>query len=160
MTGAASGAREDADRRDHFLDALRARLTRQAGRPALVFPDRTETYGDLDALACRCAARLQALGVAPGDRVAVLTAEKRPFLAAHLGALYAGAVALPLNPRFTHDELHYFLQDSGAKVVVAGGDQIPVVESMRAELAELRAVLPDTDAWSAPERSFSETAVA
>ena len=62
----------------------------------------------------------QALGVAAGDRVALLTVEKRPFLAAHLGALYAGAVALPLNPRFTRDELRYFLADSGAVAAVVG----------------------------------------
>ena len=56
---------------------------------------------------CRGASRLQELGVAAGDRVAVVTAEKRAFLAAHLAALYAGAVALPLNPRFTRDEYSY-----------------------------------------------------
>ena len=86
--------------------------------------------------------------------MAIATAEKLPFLAAHLGSLYAGAVSLPLNPRFTRDELRYFLQDSGAKVVVTGSDQIPIIESMRAELTELRAVLLDTDAWSAPTARF------
>ena len=35
------------------------------------------------------------------------------------------AVSLPLNPRFTADELRYFLQDSGARVVVAGKDELP-----------------------------------
>ena len=36
-----------------------------------------------------------------------------------LAALYAGCVALPLNPRFTREELRFFLSDSGARVGTA-----------------------------------------
>jgi malonyl-CoA/methylmalonyl-CoA synthetase len=144
----------------HFLEELQTTFASEANRTAICYKGDSLTYGDLDARARRCAGRLRELGVEPGDRVAIATAEKLPFLAAHLGSLYAGAVSLPLNPRFTRGELHYFLEDSGAKVAVAGLEQVPVIEAMRAELTELRAVIPDTDAWSAPERSFSETAVA
>ncbi len=122
----------------HFLEGLRTTFAGEANRTAIRYKGDSLTYGDLDARARRCAGRLRELGVEPGDRVAIATAEKLPFLAAHLGSLYAGAVSLPLNPRFTREELHYFLQDSGAKVVVTGDDQIPIVESMRAELTELR----------------------
>jgi malonyl-CoA/methylmalonyl-CoA synthetase len=141
-------ARADATRRDHFLDALRDTFVDPANRdrPAVEFPDGGWTFGALDALARRSAARFQALGVAPGDRVALLTAEKRPFLAAHLGALYAGAMALPLNPRFTREELRYFLADSGAAAAVVGAAQRPLVESLRDELPELRAIVSDDQA--------------
>jgi malonyl-CoA/methylmalonyl-CoA synthetase len=144
----------------HFLEELRTTFANQASRTAICYKDESFTYREIDARAKCCAGRLRELGVEPGDRVAIVTAEKLPFLAAHLGSLYAGAVSLPLNPRFTRDELHYFLVDSGAKVVVAGLEQLPVVEAMRTELTELCAVFPDSDAWSAVERSFSETAVA
>ena len=89
--------------------------------------------------------------------MAIITAEKLPFLAAHLGTLFAGAVSLPLNPRLTREELRYFLQDSGARAVVAGDDQCPVIESLRTELPELHALLTDAEAWDAPEpeRRFS-----
>ena len=117
------------------------------------------TYGELDARARRCAARMRELGVEPGDRVAIVTAEKLPFLAAHLGALYAAAVSLPLNPRFTADELRYFLQDSGARVVVVGQDERPVIESLQPELPELRALMSDAEAWDAPEGRSPEPAV-
>src|SRR3954447_8661374 len=149
-----------ARRPGHFLEELWTTFASEANRTAICYKDESLTYGDLDARARRCAGRLRELGVEPGDRVAIVTAEKLPFLATHLGSLYAGAVSLPLNPRFTRDELHYFLEDSGAKVVITGSDQIPLIESMRANLMELRAVLLDTDAWSAPDRPFSEPAVA
>ncbi|MGP0064099.1 MAG: class I adenylate-forming enzyme family protein [Isosphaeraceae bacterium] len=143
----------------HFLAELRATFAARAGRPAIHYKDASWTYGDLDAKARRCAGRLQQLGVEPGDRVAVITPEKLPFLAAHLGTLYSGAISLPLNPRFTADELRYFLQDSGARAVVAGEAEQPVIESLRSELPELRAILSDDEAWDAPETTFSDPVI-
>ena len=127
-----------ADSRGHFLDELRATVVERAGRPALTHRDRTYSYAELDRRARRCAGWLQGLGVERGDRVAVAAAEKLPFLAAHLGAIYAGACSLPLNPRFTRDEFRYFLADSGARVAVVGAGLRPVVEGLRPELPDLR----------------------
>ena len=124
-----------AGRPGHFLDELRATFAARAGRAAISYQDRIITYGELEARAQRCAARMRKLGLEPGDRVAIVTSEKLPFLAAHLGTLYASAVSLPLNPRLTADELRYFLQDSGARVVVAGQDEWPVIESLQARAA-------------------------
>ena len=118
MIGATPGDRRDA--RGHFLDELRATFAERGGRPALIYRDRTYSFAELDRRARRCAAWLQGLGVEKGDRVVLATAEKLPFLAAHLGVLYAGGVSLPLNPRFTREEMRYFLADSGARVAVVG----------------------------------------
>ena len=81
----------------HFLEELRTTFASEANRTAIRYKGESLTYGDLDARARRCAGRLRELGVEPGDRVAIATAEKLPFLAAHLGSLYAGAVSLPLE---------------------------------------------------------------
>ncbi len=128
----------------HFLDELLATFARQAARPALVYRGRTVTYGELDALTGRRAAWLQGLGVEPGDRVALSIVDKLTFLITHVGAMRAGGVSLPLNPRFTRDELRYFLTDCGPKVAVMGEAHRLVAEGLRAEVAELRAVVPDT----------------
>src|SRR5207249_2116592 len=143
-----------------FLDELRATFATQANRAAILYKDATLTYGDLDAKARRCAGRLRELGVEAGDRVAIATPDKLPFLAAHLGTLFTAAVCLPLNPRLTADELRYYLQDSGARVVVAGDNQRVIIESLRPDLPELRAVLTDAEAWDAAESPFSEPAIA
>ncbi|HEX3448465.1 MAG TPA: AMP-binding protein, partial [Isosphaeraceae bacterium] len=87
----------------HFLDELRATIASRANQEAVTFKDRSFTYGDLDGWAQCWARSLRESGVEPGDRVAIATPEKQVFLAAHLGALYAAAVSLPLNPR-AHSE--------------------------------------------------------
>src|SRR5579863_9877716 len=84
-----------AEKPGHFLDELRGIFAGRANRPAILHREATWTYGDLDEKARRCAARLRQLGVEPGDRVAIVTSEKLPFLAAHLGTLYAAAISLP-----------------------------------------------------------------
>ena len=127
----------------HFLDGLRTTIAARANYEAVCFKERSFTYGDLDAVARSWAAALRDCGVVPGDRVAIITPEKPALVPAHLGILYAGAVSLPLNPRFTREELHFFLADSGARVVIAGPEQYVTVESLRPELPEINAVLPD-----------------
>ncbi len=157
MSGSSPGDR--AKRLGHFLDELRVTFANCANRPAIVHQDRSWTYAELEAKARRCAARLRQLGVNPGDRVAIATSEKLPFLAAHLGAFYAAGISLPLNPRFTSDELRYFLQDSGARVVVAGSDVHSVVDALRPDLPGLRSLMLDVEAWEAPEAEIAEPAI-
>jgi malonyl-CoA/methylmalonyl-CoA synthetase len=135
-------------------------IAERSGRPALIHNDLTCSYAEIDHRARRCAGWLQGLGVGRGDRVVVATAEKRSFLAAHLGAIYAGATSLPLNPRFTRDELRYFLADSAARVAVVGQGLRPVVEELRSKLPELREIVNAEAAWEAPEGPFGEPSVA
>ena len=79
----------------HFLDELRATFSDRSGKPALSFPDATYSFGDLERRSERCALWLNGKGVGPGDRVVVAASDKRGFLAAHFGALFAGAVPIP-----------------------------------------------------------------
>jgi malonyl-CoA/methylmalonyl-CoA synthetase len=141
------------------VTALRTTLVNQSSRTAIVYGSRSVTFGELDQQARTWAAWFQELGVAVGDRVAIVTSAKMSFLTAHLGALYSGAVSLPLNPRSTARELQHFLLDSGARVVVTGDQQRELIESTRTTLPELHTVLADaTDVFGSPSR-FSEPAL-
>lgn len=140
----------------HFLNDLRTSFASHARRTAIQYKDSSLTYGELEARARHSAAQMRARQLEPGDRVAIITEDKLPFLAAHLGTLFAGAVALPLNPRFTRDELRYFLADSAAAIVVAGNEQCPIIESLRPELPDLRVVMADTEAWGTSEARFAD----
>jgi malonyl-CoA/methylmalonyl-CoA synthetase len=126
-----------------FLNTIQETFATQASRPAVVHQGRTYSYRELDAQARIGAAGLQTLGVTKSDRVALCTSDKRAFLLAHLAALYAGAISLPLNPRFTREELRFFLTDSGARVAVVGNEAQPLVEALRPELPSLQAMIPD-----------------
>jgi malonyl-CoA/methylmalonyl-CoA synthetase len=139
---------------DPFLHALQETFAKHAARPAVVHSGLTLRYGELDALVRHAAARLQALGAATGDRVALCTANKPAFLSHHLAALYAGCVVLPLNPRFTREELRFFLSDSGARIAIVDEAARPHLDALHADLPELRAVVLDTE--SRAERSVSD----
>jgi malonyl-CoA/methylmalonyl-CoA synthetase len=104
----------------------------------------------MERAAASAAALLQGLGMAPGDRVALWTAAKLPLLIAHLGVLLGGGVSLPLNPRFTPEELRYFLADSGTRLVLAGQQQLAVIDQLRSELPDLQAAVPDAAVLECP----------
>jgi malonyl-CoA/methylmalonyl-CoA synthetase len=139
-----------------FLDTLRTTFRDRASHPAVVHQGRTIAFAELAELARRGAGWLQGLGVRKGDRVALCTSDKLAFLLAHLATLQAGAISLPLNPRFTAAELRFFLGDSGARVVVAGEEARPVIESQREALPNLAAVVPDRAVHTAPTGSWRE----
>jgi malonyl-CoA/methylmalonyl-CoA synthetase len=134
----------------HFLNELCAAFAARAQRPAIRHGDRVYAYAELERHAERAAALLQHAGMGSGDRVVVCTAAKLAFLFAHLGVLFGGGVSLPLNPRFTREELRYFLADSDASVVVAGPEQKEIVEGLHADLPGLRCVVADKDIATAP----------
>lgn len=108
----------------------------------------------------RAAAWLQATGVTPGDRVALFTPNKLPFLIAQLGVMLAGGVPLPLNPRFTPEEMRYFLSDSGAKVIIAGAEQQALLAGLLPELNVRPIVLEDQAALNPPATQYHEPASA
>jgi malonyl-CoA/methylmalonyl-CoA synthetase len=76
------------------------------------------TYGDMLDFSGRLAGRLLALGIKPGDRVAVQVEKSPEALMLYLACLRAGAVYLPLNTAYTLAELDYFVGDAEPALVV------------------------------------------
>ena len=71
--------------------------------------------------------RLDDLGVAPGDRVALMLKNSLFYPVAWLGTVTAGAVAVPVNSRLGEVDARYLLDHSGATVVVTDGSVEEVV---------------------------------
>ena len=78
----------------------------------------TIRYRQMLSASARYAHALTALGVAPGDRVAVQMEKSPATLFIYLACLRAGAVFLPLNTAYTPHELGYFLSDAKPKILV------------------------------------------
>jgi malonyl-CoA/methylmalonyl-CoA synthetase len=79
---------------------------------------RALSYGDLFDGSARIANALRALGVAPGDRVAVQVEKSAEAILLYLACVRAGAVFLPLNTAYTIAELEYFIGDAEPSLVV------------------------------------------
>jgi long-chain acyl-CoA synthetase len=101
-----------------LLDDLAEAVVERPGAPALLFKGRTVSHGELDRASDAFAAALAGLGVAKGDRVALLLPNCPQFLVCELGAWKAGAVLVPLNPIYTEQELEGALARTGAETIV------------------------------------------
>jgi malonyl-CoA/methylmalonyl-CoA synthetase len=101
------------------------------------------SYQDFLAKAARFANALVALGVKPGDRIAVQVAKSPEALALYAACARAGFVFLPLNTAYTVEELSYFIENSGATLVICDekmfGSLSPVCEGFGARLSTLNA---------------------
>ncbi|HSU84175.1 MAG TPA: amino acid adenylation domain-containing protein, partial [Thermoanaerobaculia bacterium] len=96
----------------------------------------TLTYRELDERARGLAARLPGLGVVPGDLVALLDRRGLDLLAAILGVMRAGAAYIPLDPEHPPHRHAQVLGQSGAALVLAAEDLLPVLDGAAAELAD------------------------
>lgn len=101
------------------LLAERARSTPE--KLAAVFPDTGEalTFGALDARANQAAHGFIALGLAPGEGIALLLENTPEFLVLSYGAKRAGLMVTPLSIHLRPPEVAHVLRDSGAKLLVA-----------------------------------------
>ena len=94
------------------------------------------TYGQLRDRSNQLANALVALGVKPGDRVALLLPQCFTTVIAHVAIYKIGAIALPLALLFGAEALDRRLRDSGAVVVITNGFG-------QSKLADIRSPLPD-----------------
>ena len=88
-------------------------------RIAIRLDDAAVPYAALEAGSQRVAGLLKDLGVEPGDRVGIMLPNTPHFPLAYYGALRLGAVVVPMNPLLSKREVAYYLDDSGAKLLLA-----------------------------------------
>ena len=125
-----------------FLDTLADHCRNQPDKVALQFIGaQPVTYGELAAAVNRTADYLLALGIQPGDRVAVQLPKCLPFIYFHLAAVQIGAIFLPLNPAYPSAELRYFLADSGARLFVADAADQSRIDPITDDLPEHRVTI-------------------
>ncbi len=87
-------------------------------RPAALFTGDQFTYRQLDQASDRLAGSLAAIGIAPGDRVALQLPNIPQFLISYFGILKAGGIVVPLNVMLKAPEVAFHLGDSGARVLI------------------------------------------
>src|SRR5262249_19022623 len=80
--------------------------------------ERTSSYRQLDARMDAVARMLARLGVRPGERVAMLIGNRTEFVEIFFGAMRAGAIPLPLNPRLAAGTRARIIADAGCVAAV------------------------------------------
>lgn len=124
---------------------------RYSGDPALA--DGERIHADWMAFASRTAATAGGLrgdlGLAPGDRVAIVMRNRPEYMEALFAIWHAGLVAVPVNARLHPDEIAYILEHSGSSAVVTDEDHVADVEPLVGSIDRLRAaVLAPDERWT------------
>jgi long-chain acyl-CoA synthetase len=109
---------------------------RSGEKVALKLDDVELSYAALDEGSARVAGMLRAAGVGPGDRVGIMLPNVPYFPVAYYAVLRLGAVVVPMNVLLKGREVRYYLEDPGAKALIAwhgfeeaareGADGLPV----------------------------------
>lgn len=127
------------ERPPSLVHLLRASVERDGAAIAIVeVGGRSLSYGELWEGAARVAGGLREAGIERGDRVAIRLANGIDWVLAFFGAQLLGAVVVPVNTRFTEDEVAYVVEDSGAAFSFSPGAPLPdgkpvAVEDLRPE---------------------------
>jgi long-chain acyl-CoA synthetase len=128
-----TGVERDADgvaryvgRPDSLVHMLRASVERAPAATALVYVGgESLSYGELLERASRVAGGLRAAGIGRGDRAAIRLPNGIDWVLAFFAIQLLGAVAVPVNTRFTEEEASYVVKDSGAEYVFRAGAELP-----------------------------------
>jgi fatty-acyl-CoA synthase len=139
----------------HLASLFALRVQEHPDREFLVGGVRRITYGQADREVEALAAALGALGLVPGDRVAIDLPNWSEWVIALLATARLGLALVPLDPSLGFHELKYQLRHADARAVVvpeavAGTDTLGFYEELLPELPELRAVITvgGEDRWT------------
>ena len=108
----------DASQYPSLVALMEESFTKYADRTAYSFMGKDISYGETDRQSKSFAGYLQSLGLAKGDRVAVMMPNCPQYPIAVAGILRAGLILVNVNPLYTPRELEHQLKDSGAKAIV------------------------------------------
>ncbi|QLE54754.1 benzoate-CoA ligase family protein [Nostoc sp. TCL26-01] len=90
----------------------------QKDKIAFYYQDETYTYAQVNSFVRRSARLLSHLGLELENRVAILVPDTPEFVFAFWGAIWLGAIPIPINTGYNADDIQYILQDCRAKVLL------------------------------------------
>jgi mycobactin peptide synthetase MbtF len=116
-----------------------------ADRVAVVDAAGEHSFGEFGLAVRTLADELRAAGVGSGDAVAVMLPRDRRVLHAPFAIGLAGATCVHIDPATPADRVAYLLSTSGARIVLADADRAEVLAEVRAQGAECRHGITDSD---------------
>ena len=108
----------DTSQYSSMVEIMEESFKKFAAKPAYSFMGKEQSYAQVDSLSQALGIYLQGLGLAQGDRVAIMMPNVPQYPIAVAAILRAGFTLVNVNPLYTPRELEHQLKDSGAKAIV------------------------------------------
>ncbi|WP_337053294.1 long-chain-fatty-acid--CoA ligase [Pseudoxanthomonas sp. USHLN014] len=121
----------------HVGQLLRSALETRSGQSILGSDGRRHDYPEFGRRVHRLANVLTALGVAPGDVVAVMDWDSHRYQECYFAIPMLGAVLQTVNVRLSPEQIAYTLRDTGARVVLFHADFAALVAQLATQLPQL-----------------------
>ena len=102
---------------------------------------RVQTWRETRERVARFAGALTLMGIAPGDRVALLALNSDRYLELLYATAWVGAVVVPINTRLASAEIDYILADSGASALLVDDTFVPMLDALAASTRTMCAVI-------------------
>ena len=118
----------------NITQTLKHAVQTRGAHLATVFGERRRTWAQVGARVPRLAAGLRALGVQPGEPVALLSENSDNFVEAFYAIYWAGGIAVPLSPRLLEAELGANLADAGATLLIVDAERLQLGRRVAAAL--------------------------
>lgn len=142
----------------YLTQGLHRTLQQCPERAATIFGARRHSFQTFGERVARLAGALRTLGVQPGDRVAMLAHNSDRYAEFFLAVWWAGAVANPVNTRWSTPEIAYSLNDCESAVLLVDDAFAAQVPAIRQQAQGVRAVVHAGDA-ATPEGMLSYEAL-
>jgi acyl-CoA synthetase (AMP-forming)/AMP-acid ligase II len=124
-----------------FIDYLDKGASLGADAPCLTMDGRDLSYGEVQRLSYRTARGIERSGIAPGEKVAILSGNDPLAFACVFGISRAGAVWCPINPRNEAAENKFILDGFDCSLLLFHSSFAAMVETVRQDLPKLRVLV-------------------
>ena len=125
----------------YLTQSLHRNVQQDGNGIATIFGDRVRTWSESADRIARLAAGFQALGVAQGDRIAILSLNSDRYHEYLYAAWWMGAVVNPVNIRWSPAEIAYSLEDCSSEVLLIDDQFLPCLPELRSAAPSLNTVV-------------------
>jgi long-chain acyl-CoA synthetase len=122
----------------YLTQGLHRALQQRPNAVATLCGERRRSFAELGSRVSRLAGALQQMGVAPGDRVAMLSLNSDCYLEYFLAVFWMGGVINPVNVRWSDAEITFSLNDCEATVLFVDDYFLPTAERIRSQCSTVR----------------------
>jgi long-chain acyl-CoA synthetase len=105
---------------------VRTAVQQRPDEVAVIFEERRQSWASFADRVARLAGALAAMGIGPGDRVAILAENSDRYLECFYGVPWAGAILVPVNTRLSPSELAYVVNHSEPSVLFVDNAMVPL----------------------------------